>query len=227
MPNPWFRLYSEFMHDPKVQMMSEQDQRRLVMIFCMRCNSDVTLQDCHVTFQLRISQSEWECSKAVFIASGFMDSDNKILNWDKRQFISDTSRDRVARHRALHKTLPVTVCNVTVTPPEQIQNRTDTEKPLARTDKKPSVHAVQFDAELGEFKNLNGQLEVWQKAYPAVAIEFELKKAGAWLLANPKNIKSNYARFLNNWLSKAQDKAPAQKITGGKFDLNEFMKARS
>jgi len=126
MSNPWFRMYSEFMHDPKVQIMSEHNQRRLLMIFCMRCNGDVTLHDAHVTFQLRISQEEWEQSKAVFMASGFIDSANKVLNWDKRQFVSDSSAARVAKHRALHKTVTVTPCNVTVTPPEQ--NRTDTEQ---------------------------------------------------------------------------------------------------
>ena len=133
MSNPWFRMYSEFMHDPKVQIMSEQDQRRLVMVFCMRCNGDVTLQDCHVTFQLRISQSEWEQTKAVFVASGFMDSCNKILNWDKRQFVSDSSKSRVAKHRALHHPVTVTSCNVTVTPPEQ--NRTEQKQKNTRANR--------------------------------------------------------------------------------------------
>lgn len=128
MSNPWFRLYAEFANDPKVQLLSEQDQRRLIMIFCMRCNGDVTLQDKHVTFQLRITPQDWAITKALFIESGFIDSDNNVLNWDKRQYISDSSASRVARHRALHKTVTVTPCNVTVTPPEQIQNRTDTEQ---------------------------------------------------------------------------------------------------
>jgi hypothetical protein len=128
MSNPWFRLYAEFSNDPKVQILSEQDQRRLIMVFCMRCNGDVTLQDKHVTFQLRITPQEWATTKSEFIANGFIDSDNNVLNWDKRQFISDTSKDRVAKHRALHNDVTVTTCNVTVTPPEQIQNRTDTEQ---------------------------------------------------------------------------------------------------
>ena len=44
MANPWFRLYSEFATDPKVQMMSESYQRRFIMLLCIRCNGDVTLQ---------------------------------------------------------------------------------------------------------------------------------------------------------------------------------------
>ena len=40
----WFRFYAEFATDPKVQMLSEQDQRRFIMLLCLRCsNGDVTL----------------------------------------------------------------------------------------------------------------------------------------------------------------------------------------
>jgi hypothetical protein len=131
MANPWFRMYAEFATDPKVQRLSEQNQRRLTMIFCLRCNGDVTLHDEDVTFMLRISHEEWIETKALFIERGFINNDNEVLNWDKRQYISDSSSERVARHRAKQKidnVTDVTSCNVTVTPPEQIHNRTDTDK---------------------------------------------------------------------------------------------------
>lgn len=71
-----------------------------------------------------------------------------------------------------------------------------------------SGNKVAFDAATGNFvvpEALNSQ---WRQAYPAVNLDVELSKASAWLLANPKNAKSNYARFLTNWLAKAQDRAP-------------------
>lgn len=86
-------------------------------------------------------------------------------------------------------------------------------KPIARSEKKTSLHAVDFDFEKGEFLNINGHLAVWEKAYPAVNITAELNKACVWLVENPKNRKSNYGRFLSNWLSRAQDKAPSSKST--------------
>lgn len=130
--NQWFRMYSEFATDPKVQMMSEQDQRRLVMLFCMRCNGDVTLHETHIAFHLRITIEEWRKTKEVFIANGFIDSDNKLLNWDKRQYRSDSSLERVRKHRSIKRNGDVTNCNVTVT----AQNRTDTEqnRTLERSD---------------------------------------------------------------------------------------------
>jgi len=74
------------------------------------------------------------------------------------------------------------------------------ETPIASHDK------IVFDG--SEFKNINGQMAIWEKAYPAVGVQIELNKAAAWIVANPKNRKTNYARFLTNWLAKAQDKAP-------------------
>lgn len=48
----------------------------------------------------------------------------------------------------------------------------------------------------------------WNKAYPAVNIDQELAKMKAWIDANPNSKKSNWQRFIINWLSKAQDAAP-------------------
>lgn len=46
----------------------------------------------------------------------------------------------------------------------------------------------------------------WKEAYPACDIDAELKKMGEWIKANPaKGKKSNYRRFIVNWLTKAQD----------------------
>lgn len=72
---------------------------------------------------------------------------------------------------------------------------------------------VRFDAATGGWSVPDLLQSQWVKAYPAVDVVGELAKAGVWLVSNPKNQKSNYARFLSNWLSKAQDRAP--KLGGG------------
>lgn len=134
MANSWFRLYAEFAHDAKVQMMSECDQRRLVMLFCIRCNGDVTLQDEEVAFQLRISNEEWQVTKANFVSKGFINPDNEVLNWDKRQFVSDTSAARVAKHREKKKQ----ECNVTVTASDT-DTDTDTDKKQKKKTYTPPI----------------------------------------------------------------------------------------
>lgn len=122
-------MYAEFAVDPKVQMLSEANQRRFLMLLCLRCsNDDVTLHDEEIAFQLRISNDEWADTKAVFIAKKLIDENNAPSAWDKRQFVSDSSAERVSRHRAKKKQ----PCNVTVTPPEA-DTDTDTEAEEAST----------------------------------------------------------------------------------------------
>jgi hypothetical protein len=128
MSNPWFRMYSEFSHDPKVQMMSESMQRRYVMLMCLRCSNDlVTLRETEVAFHLRISNDEMAETRALFIAKGFIDSDWNLLNWEKRQFASDTSNARVAKHRALQKEKQSKSLNDAVTLPKRYGNALDTD----------------------------------------------------------------------------------------------------
>lgn len=136
----WFRMYSEFASDAKVQSMSEAMQRRLMMLLCLRCsNALVTLQNDEIAFALRISEAELSETKVLFLKKGFVDESWEIMNWDKRQFISDSSAARVAKHRAAKKegrqhdqTAVHPNSNVTVTP----QNRTETEQ--NRTDSVPN-----------------------------------------------------------------------------------------
>jgi len=130
MANPWFRLYAEFAADPKVQIMSEVMQRRLIMLFCLRCSNDlVTLHDDEIAFHLRISNEDMAETKALFVSKGFIDSAWNVQHWEKRQFVSDSSAARVARHREKKRNAPKQPCNVTVTPPDtDTDTDTDTDK---------------------------------------------------------------------------------------------------
>lgn len=53
--------------------------------------------------------------------------------------------------------------------------------------------------------------EKWKEAYPACDIRLELLKAGDWLVSNPSKVKSNYRRFITNWLSRTQDHGGTKK----------------
>ncbi len=73
----------------------------------------------------------------------------------------------------------------------------------------PKQSKSTFDYSTGLFNGLSAEmLAAWREAYPAIDVRQEIAKAKAWLLANPKNRKSNIERFLTNWLTKAQDNAP-------------------
>ena len=186
MANQWFRLYSEFAHDPKVQMLSEINQRRLIMLFCIRCNGNVTLQDEQIAFQLRISMDEWLSSKAIFIDKNFINNDNEVLNWDKRQFVSDSSAERVAKHRERMKQSS----NVTVTPPEQ--NRTDTEHNITE-----QIYMDDFDMFWMTYPKKVGKeaaKKAWLKVNPNLTVVLQ---ALSWQKESPQWFKNN-GQFIPN-----------------------------
>ena len=134
MSNPWFRFYSEFSHDPKVQMMSEAMQRRYIMLMCLRCsNALVTLHETEIAFHLRITEAELTETKQLFISKGFIDEQWNLLNWDKRQFKSDSSAERVSRHRANKKQ----ASNADVTLQQRPSNALDTDTDTDTEERKP------------------------------------------------------------------------------------------
>jgi hypothetical protein len=142
MANAWFRLYSEFAHDPKVQTMPVAMQRHLIMLFCLRCEGKPLRKysDEEIAYFLQITPLELPPVKSILEKKGFIDNTWEILNWDKRQYVSDSSTDRVRQYRERMKqdeTLLKRGETENVTVPEQIQNRTDTEQ----KQKKPAAKA--------------------------------------------------------------------------------------
>lgn len=164
MANTWFRFYAEFATDPKVQMLTEVEQRRFVMLLCLRCNvnsnDDVTLHetlsDENIAFQLRISLEEWQKTRAIFISKKLINKYNVPSNWDKRQYISDRSAVRVKRFREKKKQ----VCNVTVTSPDtDTDTDTDSNTPISPLKIPTKTRSSKFDPLAAKPENLSS--EVW------------------------------------------------------------------
>lgn len=101
---PWFRLYTEFATDPKVQGISEEMQRRLIMLFCLQGNGSLeTLNEEDLSFALRVSKIQLQETKELFIQKKFIDKRWRVLNWEKRQCRSDVSTERVRAFRTRKK----------------------------------------------------------------------------------------------------------------------------
>ena len=136
MSNPWFRLHSDILSDEKVMSLGFSDRWFFVGVMCLKCDGmtekyEGTKLDRKVALRLGISLSEAEELKARLVDEELIDAAWQPCAWDKRQYKSDTSADRVRDHRAKKKQQPKqddsTVkrsCNVTVTPPD---TDTDTE----------------------------------------------------------------------------------------------------
>ncbi len=212
MANPWFRLYSEFAHDPKIQMLSEAMQRRYVMLMCLRCSEVLeTLHETEIAFQLRLSTSELDETKDLFISKNFIDKHWNLLNWDKRQFVSDSSTMRVAKHRNKKKqlsnadeTLQKRPSNATDTDTEQIQKRTTSVAPPEGVS----------DSVWQEFKSLRKakKAPITQRAIDA--INSEAKKAG-WTLekALEECVVRGWQAFKADWVATKANPADIVRLT--------------
>lgn len=103
---PWFRLYHEVLHDPKVQNLSASDFKAWVNLLCVACQNDGYFPDAKdCAFALRMKPTEFGKvlerlkSAGLVRVSGTDDSCGLPHGWAKRQAPSDSSRNRVKRHR--------------------------------------------------------------------------------------------------------------------------------
>lgn len=130
----WFRFYSEFRSDPKMRRMPVAHRYAFIVLLCLANDNSSRgeikgLDDDDIAYELEMDKEDWLTLKSKFKAKGLIDiveGGLTICNWSKRQFASDSSAERVAKHRSKAKKRD---CNVTetevkrhVTPPD-----TDTE----------------------------------------------------------------------------------------------------
>lgn len=78
----------------------------------------------------------------------------------------------------------------------------------------PAVIEIPLIPKDGLYTVSQAQVDEWTLAYPGVDVLAELRKIVAWCRANPTKRKTRRgaARFLNLWLSKAQDRPPQARV---------------
>ena len=210
MANPWFRLYSEFAHDPKIQMLPEAMQRRYVMLMCLRCSEVLeTLHETEIAFQLRLSTDELDETKQLFISKNFIDEYWNLLNWDKRQFVSDSSTMRVAKHRNKKKQVSNADETLQERPSNAIDTDTDTEQIQKRTTSVATPIGVS-DSVWQEFKSLRKAKKATLTQRAIDAISSEAQKIN-WSLekALEECVVRGWQSFKADWVVKPN---PADKV---------------
>jgi hypothetical protein len=118
----------------------------------------------------------------------------QILSWDNHQSPHHTEKD---------STIPSYNGSLTVND-TLVKGATGDAPEQGTRDKRPET-ITNKEGEWGGIQKKD--LESWAKAYPACDIKSELLKMAEWIKANPaKGKKSNYRRFIVNWLSRSQDR---------------------
>jgi hypothetical protein len=165
MKHSWFRLYTEVLDDPKVGQLSDPVFRTWINLMCLvKRQPVVTFRSSFghggviggvlprqkaVIYALRIDHKKWARHRDDLISAGLLDIvevDGKkelaLHGWAGRQFLSDSSAERMKRHRDRHSDV---TSAVTVTPPEyRVQSTPLT--PRAGGDCDAPDFAPDFDA---------------------------------------------------------------------------------
>ncbi len=105
---PWFRLYTEFAGDPKIQVLAFEDQRHYVVILCLKGNGTldaVAPSDAYrervIAKGLGLDTSAACEAKRRLVEAGLIGHNWQPVKWDTRQFKSDhDAADRKRRQRA-------------------------------------------------------------------------------------------------------------------------------
>lgn len=111
----WFRMYPDAMRNPKVARLIDRDFRMWINLLSVAAENDGAippLEDLKHLVSARLDHLS--CAVDRLIRAGLIDEladGYKPHNWDKFQYKSDTSKDRVTLHRARRR-------NNGVTPPD-------------------------------------------------------------------------------------------------------------
>ena len=149
MPKPlqWFRLHAEFATDPVVQSLAFEDQRHFVMLLCFKASGLLDRQFGQpqrrtdvIRKALGLDGKAWDEAVNRLAECGLIEGDLHPSNWDKRQYVSDSSAERTREYRKRMKRHG----DVTVTPPEtETETETETEKVKVKR-KREEARATRF-----------------------------------------------------------------------------------
>jgi hypothetical protein len=155
---PWFRFYAEFAGDPIVQSLAFEDQRHFVVLLCMKCDGtldrpiDNKVRERIICRGLGLDPVTASEAKRRLVEVGLIDKDWQPSGWNKRQYVSDKSTDRVRKHRKnketgnVSETLPERSCNGPDTDTDT-EEKTRTRATKPRTQKQPLAPPPEVDAE--------------------------------------------------------------------------------
>jgi len=99
-PRPWIRLYVELLHNRKFRAISEKNQLRCIKFWLLHSRGHlVGSNDEAIADDLHISVSEVKKTRDALIIARLLDKDGKPHEWNSWQYASDTSTERVRKHR--------------------------------------------------------------------------------------------------------------------------------
>lgn len=215
MSNPWFRMYVDFLNDPKLIALAFEDQRHFIGILALKCDGALDSGAAPELLNRIVAQRLWidhgvilEVKKRL-IAAGLIDADWQPLAWNRRQFISDsdpTNAERQRRYRERKKTGSgdEALRNVTVT---ALDTDTDTD---TETDKhkRTSAPATRLPA---DWMPSASDVEFCRTTRPDLNVAFIADGFRDYWIAQPgaKGRKADWSATWRNWIRNQRQQVAA------------------
>ena len=214
----WFRFYNEALDDPKVQRLDGDTFKTWVNLLCLCARHDglpKSIQD--ISFALRLDVHGCSTVLSRLADAGLLDRLHggvdgmhyAIHAWDKRQYKSDTSTERVKRFRERSSNATETVNE---TPPET-DTETDTETDKIQRRKKVIALATRLPE---DWQPSDGDIDF------AISLDVDYRREADifrdyWIAqAGSKGSKTNWQSTWRNWIRRASERIatqPARKET--------------
>jgi hypothetical protein len=197
----WFRFYHEALDDPKVQKLDPPDFKIWVNLLCLACRHDGKLPPLEdIAFALRLDLIACRSVLDRLSIATLIDTPKggaigwryAIHGWDKRQYKSDTSTERVKRFRERSET-------VSETPPEtETETETETEQKQILERKQRRARGTRLPSD-------------WQPTdFQGEASELEKFRDWAASAPGQKGVKADWDATWRNWMRRVREsKGPA------------------
>ena len=226
--NPWFRMYSDFIFDEKIEFLAFEDRAHYVFILCMKNLGLLDKEylqpgmlDRVVARRLGLYGEAFEAARKRLVEAGLIDYKFQPVAWDKRQFVSDVSTERVHAYRERMKHTR----NVSVTAQEaDTETEADTEKEK-EGEKKPSAYAPPLpDDLLKDFLQVRKAKKAGPITKTVVAgIAREAGKAGISLIdAVTACCEYGWQGFNAQWYADRTKGRPAAAMTASNRQAESF-----
>lgn len=181
----WWRCYADAHRNPKIAKLSDKDFRLWHQLLCVASENDgqiPAIEQLKRLLGMRYDHLKEGLSR--LIRGGLIDmlgDGYSPHHWSERQYKSDTSTDRVQKHRAKR--------NVSVTPPD-----TDTDN---REEKKEDGGAVaptgKYAFEGAVIKLSERHLKLWTETYHSIQdMNAELVSLDAWWEDQPEEKRKKW-----------------------------------
>lgn len=211
----WFRLYDDVLNDPKVQRLDGDTFKFWINMLCIASKRGGVLPSIEdMAFEMRVSVLVCTMKIDALKTAGLVDGDKRLRphGWEKRQYKSDTSTERVKRFRERSSNVAVTVDE---TGPD---TDTDTEqKQIKKTNKKSrSASSAEFDQFWNCYPKKVGRgaaEKAWLKAIAVTTAEEITRVVQAYPWGEDKQFIPHPATWLNQrrWQDQIDDGKPKPK----------------